>query len=187
MHLTYQLREEDMAAYARHAATVPGKIRALLRRNELLFAVIYATVLTITLLFIVHIRLPITLTIAVITTILFYFVYKPVAVSRYVSRVIKLSSTGNSFQVRNCSLDIAEDGLHTASELGTATIFWSSIQRTEETPDYVFLIVQNVNAVIIPKRAFATSTAFQEFHEMINMYLQQSGSSSLKSSDPSRG
>lgn len=174
MPLTYQLREADMAAYARHMATRPGKIRELLQRNNIIFVGTYIIGVLVAFLFVIQTQLIITLIIALVTAIPFFFFYKAIALSRYVSRVMKLSSSGNSFQVRNCVVEIAEDGLHSSSELGTSTIFWASIQNMEETSEYIYLLLQGVNAVVIPKRAFATDTALQEFRTTVSHYLSLS-------------
>ncbi len=49
----------------------------------------------------------------------------------------------------------------------SSTIAWSSIERGEETRAHFFLFLTRLQAVIVPKRAFADASGMDRFRQMI--------------------
>lgn len=67
-------------------------------------------------------------------------------------------------------VDLLPDGLLHQSEHGEMKINWPSIVNIESNPDYLFIYRTPTNAIIIPKRAFPNSVAYQKFEEELKSY-----------------
>ena len=62
---------------------------------------------------------------------------------------------------RKCS--IAPDGVRLRQEEGSMTLKWTAVLRIAQNDDYVFLYTTSRNALIVPRRPFASDEQFQQF------------------------
>lgn len=58
---------------------------------------------------------------------------------------------------------LSEEGIATIDELSTYTAKWQTVEKIIATDDCIYLYVNAVSAVIVPKRFFANDAAFGDF------------------------
>jgi hypothetical protein len=65
------------------------------------------------------------------------------------------------------------EGLATTSRFGRAVLYWSGIDKVVELETAVALHFSSAQAILIPKRAFASPAHGAEFLQLIEQYRQQ--------------
>jgi hypothetical protein len=53
------------------------------------------------------------------------------------------------------------DGFHTANDVATATVSWTMIERIDETPTHVFVLLAEASGYVIPRGPIPTSDLTQ--------------------------
>jgi hypothetical protein len=67
-------------------------------------------------------------------------------------------------------LVLSPDAVQMSSEFTNATNRWSGISRVEETASHIFIFLTSNTAHIIPRRAFASESAYRQFAETARQY-----------------
>lgn len=60
------------------------------------------------------------------------------------------------------TLGLADDGIHATSSVANTDLPWASIKRVVRTRAHVFLPISRREALIMPRRAFASDAAFED-------------------------
>jgi hypothetical protein len=60
-------------------------------------------------------------------------------------------------------LTITRDSLTTCDELSTSTTHWKAVEKVAATHSHLFIYLDKWMALVVPRHAFATDEAFQEF------------------------
>jgi hypothetical protein len=58
---------------------------------------------------------------------------------------------------------ISPDGIAESGEFGQSSTAWRAVERIARDGDYAFVYINALAAIIIPRRAFPTSTEFEQF------------------------
>jgi hypothetical protein len=67
----------------------------------------------------------------------------------------------------NCTMSINEDGIRESKESGESTRRWSAVESLIITADHLFVYTSGVEAFVVPRRAFGSETAFDQFVQYI--------------------
>jgi hypothetical protein len=86
------------------------------------------------------------------------------------------------------TITLAEDAFRTESEYGTSEARWTLIQKLVRTRGHIIMYVAQASAIVIPRRAFASSAQCNAFYDYcrqrttgVNKSLQPPGASSSAS------
>ena len=83
---------------------------------------------------------------------------------RIAKQVTKLLAEGeNKNALGKHTTSISPQGLTSKGQFSEEKHSWQAIERIAETPDYAFLYVGAVSAIIIPKRTFSAEFGVDEF------------------------
>lgn len=58
---------------------------------------------------------------------------------------------------------ISAEGISDAGEYGQTTSAWRGIERVVKDQDYAFIYINTMAAIVVPRRSFADSVAFDQF------------------------
>jgi hypothetical protein len=83
-----------------------------------------------------------------------------------------LSEGDNSAILGHYSSTLSPEGLFFKMVSGEERLNWSAIKKISQNEDYIFLYIGAMNAVIVPKRAFATPQEQQNFLAIIHTHCQ---------------
>lgn len=78
---------------------------------------------------------------------------------------------GNESMFSNRSLQVSDAGITVQDELSETRYRWKAFCKRMESERYFFLFTNNVQAIIIPKRAFTSSDQLQQFEKMLTQHL----------------
>lgn len=171
MEINYELVEQDFLEFnihhARNSATIKRSI--LLQRclGPVMFLIMpfYATKQT---------GIPLWYWMIIFYTIsIIWFVFYPRyinwQISRGTSKMLREGRNQNIFGNRSIILmpeGIREIGLHMEEKVS-----WSSIERIEETEDYIYIYISSVSAYIIPIKAFKDIEIKEAFKGELDRYM----------------
>ena len=100
-----------------------------------------------------------------------FFVLPPMIWSSTKKRIVRMFQEGqNKGMAAPTTLSIDESGIEANNGLGTSKLLWTAIERLAVTDEYAFLYVSAMNAVVVPKRAFASDAQRQEFVQLVRQY-----------------
>lgn len=68
---------------------------------------------------------------------------------------------------------LSADGVADIGELSQSTTHWKAVERVTATDDCLYIYVNALAAVIVPKRFFPTDTAFEDFVKKAKEYHAQ--------------
>jgi hypothetical protein len=104
-----------------------------------------------------------------------YLIYFPWAYRRKVRKIIAgMASEGhNRGLFSQHRVAISPEGITDASELRQSSTAWRGVERIARNGDYAFVYVSAFSAIIVPRRAFASSTGFEEFVRAASSYHEK--------------
>jgi hypothetical protein len=70
-------------------------------------------------------------------------------------------------------LSIAPDEVREFTSVGDTGRHWSGVEKIHVTDAYAFIYLSAVTAFVVPKRAFATELAFQEFARSAQIWAER--------------
>jgi hypothetical protein len=82
-----------------------------------------------------------------------------------VFRSANTSSEGKALRV-----PLAPEGITVATRLTWTEIDWRLVSRVEATPTHLFLFLEHGTCYLVPRRAFADASVFQEFIRLAKQY-----------------
>ncbi len=86
-----------------------------------------------------------------------------------IKRLRKLLSEGeNKNALGHCTLTLSPEGIHCKRNLSEYKVTWSAIINMIQNDNCFFLYTDSVNAIVIPKDAFASDNARKEFSDYVN-------------------
>lgn len=68
---------------------------------------------------------------------------------------------------------ISPDGITDSGEFGQASTAWRAVERVAQGGDRAFVYTDALTAIIVPRRAFAASTQFEEFVRLATHYHEK--------------
>ncbi len=103
--------------------------------------------------------------------IFFYFALPSMIWSSTKKRIERMFREGqNKGMAKLTTLSIGQDSMEANNGLSTSKLVWSAIEKMSVTDEYIFMYVSAMNAVVVPKRAFATEAQRQEFIQLAQQY-----------------
>ncbi len=87
---------------------------------------------------------------------------------RYANRMI--AADGIFTQPR--SLQIDEDGITIDDRLSTSRYLWDAVRDVEEAKSHVYIHIDNIPALIVPKRAFASEEDCRHFVDQAKVWAR---------------
>ena len=82
------------------------------------------------------------------------------------NRTLKLLNEGsNKGLLGRQRITLQDEGLYCESPSGETKLKWEAIERIVTNEDYMFVYLGSVNAIVIPKRAFASQSDLHAFLE----------------------
>ena len=96
-----------------------------------------------------------------------WFLLMPAFVGRRTIKNVRrmLSEGENRGLLGKCTLSIAVDGLRVVRETGESTFAWCAVDRIVTAERHVYIYVSTVEALVIPKDAFAAPAGCEWFVE----------------------
>jgi hypothetical protein len=68
------------------------------------------------------------------------------------------------------TIELRPDGVAVASPLGASLLAWAAISEVVVRPDYLFLHIDSLSALIVPRRAFADAAEFERFADAARLF-----------------
>jgi hypothetical protein len=103
--------------------------------------------------------------------IFFFFALPSMIWSSTRKRIERMFREGqNKGMTKLTTLSIGQDGMEANNGLSTSKLVWSAIEKMSITDEYIFIYISALNAVVVPKRAFATEGQRQEFIQLAQHY-----------------
>lgn len=100
-----------------------------------------------------------------------FFVYPLLARRSTVGRLRKLLKEGNNETLFGPQrVAISPDGLLASNKTAESKIAWAAVQQVAEGEKHLFVFTSAMNAIVIPKTAFRSDEAKQEFVRLIEAY-----------------
>ena len=62
-----------------------------------------------------------------------------------------------------CTIAVSDEGIKTSTAIVESSFSWKAIRRAEISDEHIFVMVDNVAAIIVPKRSFASDTEREQF------------------------
>jgi hypothetical protein len=112
-----------------------------------------------------------------------YLIYFPWAYRRKVRKIIAgMAGEGhNRALFSHHRVEISPQGIADASDLRQSSTAWRAVERVVKIGDYTFVYVSASSAIIVPRRAFATPTEFEEFVRTTRSYHEKAVAQPLSS------
>lgn len=83
-------------------------------------------------------------------------------------RVIRLIEEGDNLDVFGIhSITLTEEGIEQTDCRGESKSSWGSIKRIDETPEYIYIYISDINAYLVPNRAFGGIMEKEAFMQIL--------------------
>ena len=108
----------------------------------------------------------------------------------YISKIMKNAEKlhnerDGGYEPTECILMFSDSEIEVNSDVGESKIRWDAIEKIIIDGDYIYLYLDAVNAIIIPKRAFSDDAQHKEFIDHIEKVHAGTHLSSLDENTPS--
>ncbi len=170
--LSFQLTQEDLYQFNNYTSwTAPENRKKRLKyylRNSLSGVVL----IIFFLLFTEKINMPKLLLLAGLF-FLILFISIPYWIKRHYRKYVKAFCTNpeNSSFFEPLELTINETGILMKDNSSTSTYLWSAFIRKVETENYLYLYLNSILGVIIPKKSFESQKQKEDFDNLLLMYF----------------
>lgn len=172
MKIDFTLTKEDYIAYNIHHIEHSPSLKKSLNIQRyglalifLIFPFIIASITSISL----------TLWLVVYGTVFVFWIkfYPKYYISSTRKRIIRLIEEGNSANLLgDRSIILTEEGVEEISPQGESRTTWGSIERIDETQEYIYIYTSPVNAYLVPTRAFEGTAQKSEFLMILRNHKQ---------------
>ncbi|HYO62110.1 MAG TPA: YcxB family protein [Pyrinomonadaceae bacterium] len=163
MEVTYKIHPDDYQAYVRHANLNSRTMRSSFRTLRFAPPVLFAA-LALPMMAVMNVGLVFGVVCVVTFAVLWVWNYP-----RHHQKMLDANAKKLLGEGRNAGLfcehrmSIAEEGLSVASEYARAQVSWAMVERVEETKEHIFIYVGSMTAYLIPKWAFDSRRAAEDF------------------------
>jgi len=76
-------------------------------------------------------------------------------------------------------IDITPEAITQKNDAGESKYFWNSLDKLVTSPNYIFLYVSSLNAILFPRNSFKNEGHCTEFVELIEQYYSKATGKSL--------
>ena len=104
-----------------------------------------------------------------------YLLYFPWAYRRKLRKIVAgmVSEGQNRGLFSRRRVTISPEGITESSELGQTSTAWRAVERVAETDNHAYIYTNALAAVIVPRRAFAGPSEFEEFVRTAKAYHEK--------------
>jgi hypothetical protein len=103
--------------------------------------------------------------------LLVYFSYPYFSRKRALNKLIKQSAQVLKGRVSKQTLTVTDAGLVYKTPSGESNFAWNKLESLINRGQYLFFIVHGFGPVIVPKRAFASDTEFQQLMKLVKTHF----------------
>lgn len=173
MKLEYDLSEQDYMAFNMHYIKYSKRIRSSLFVQRYLISLIFLVIPFVTG-GAKYISLGGSLALAVVIYVLWVVFYPKYFNGALKKRVTKILNQGNNKSLLGRrTMSLGEDGISEMGNYGDGKIPWDSIKKVEETNEHIFVYINDVNAYVIPIRAFKNEDDKKKFLDAIGEHCKE--------------
>lgn len=174
MNIEFERTEEDMVEFNLfHIDRSPT-----IRKQLLVTQIIMALLIFVMSLSVVYLRTSYLPTISYVIGVVFSvgaslvypYIYKR-SVTRQARKLFREGS--NKSLLGRHELHLSPDGIHYKTISSESKINWSSIEKVVQNEKYVFMYIGALNAIVVPKTAFASSKEQIKFLDYVNSNVNQ--------------
>lgn len=164
MKINYALVESD---YVHFASEVP--LNDLKKRNKWFRVLLIVLLLVNCIAFVwgwsdlFGVLLPFTICIFVWRFIIWFFFLRP----EKVAACILKNEKQRQLMLGNQSVELLDDTMIFITEAATTQFNWQSISELKETDKYIYLFMNQVSYIIIPKRVFKNELELADFKQIV--------------------
>jgi len=113
---------------------------------------------------------------AVVVSIGWYVAYPSLMHRRIRTLTTRLlRESKNMSLLERRSINIDHDGLHFTAPSSSGHIRWNLIERVDATPQYIYLYLNAMSAIVIPRRSVNSDTEWDTVQQTIKQYEQRGG------------
>jgi hypothetical protein len=104
-----------------------------------------------------------------------YLIYFPWAYRRKLRKIVAgmVSEGQNRGLFSRHRVTISPEGVTDSGEFGQSSTAWRAVERVACNGDYAFVYANALTAIIVPRRAFAAPTEFEEFVRTASDYHEK--------------
>lgn len=167
MKIDFILTKEDYIAYNIHHIEHSPSMRKSLNIQRYGLAMIFL-VFPFIIASLTSIPLPVWLVVYGTVFIVWIKFYPKYFISSTKKRIVRLIEEGNSANLLGeRSILLTEDGVEEISPQGESRTTWGSIEKIDETEDYIYIYTSPINAYLVPTRAFEGTAQKSEFLQLL--------------------
>jgi hypothetical protein len=174
MKIAFDLTKEDLIAFNLHRQQSSSTLR---RQRRLVAGIFVVTGLVIAAFLLRH-PFPSELSVCWMAVAVFLLtpLFLPGSYRRNTIRLVgRLIDEGrNRSLLGRREITMTPVDLCAASELRSTTVRWKAVERIEEDLQYLYIYVSSLEAIIIPRRAFAGDSDFEAFAAGVRKHWQAS-------------
>ena len=171
MTVTFPIGVEDIAATARYIASINPKLKWHFRRLQLLCAIVPNVLLLVLLLMNSENGLQFQhVTLQIGSLILIYAFAKYFFQAQYVRQVVAHTLKQNPNALTEMTCTIQSDGVMCSTPQGSNLLRWVDIKAVEQDMAYIYLVLSEISAVLIPKKTFKDGDEFDAFMGRLRKY-----------------
>jgi hypothetical protein len=74
----------------------------------------------------------------------------------------------NTTMLGRCTISLTPEGIFSKTANSEGKLNWTTVQKTVQNDHYIFMYTGAVNAIVIPKKAFATDKSQEEFLDYVS-------------------
>lgn len=161
--VTFTITENDIAATASQIAKYNPTLRAYFRNVQLLIACFPTGMIALAMLIMMGGVTQATLIMIVFGAIALYMLARIILQSYYARQIVKATLAKNPNALSEMTCAVQPDGFLCKSPGVSSLIPWSKFERFYQDPAYLFLWLGGDNYITIPRKAFKSLTAQQDF------------------------
>jgi hypothetical protein len=121
-----------------------------------------------------HVLTPFAFIVSFLVSAIMFFIFPNIHKTFVVNRIQKMLVEGdNSTVFGHQAITVTPEYILTKTDLTESKLNWSSIVKVIDNDNYVFLYVSATSAIVIPQKAFSTSTTKQQFLDYVRTYMKK--------------
>lgn len=107
----------------------------------------------------------------------FWLVYFPFSYRRKLRKIVMgmIAEGQNRGLFSRHGVDVSDEGVTESTALTETKVKWSAVERCVTQADYLFIYMNAVAAIIVPKRAFANQLEFERFAGAVKEHFSNAG------------
>ena len=168
-NITFERTQEDLIEFNLfHISHSPTIRRQVLLTQIVMGVLIFVGSTSAIFLRLGYLSLSIFIFVAVVS-ILGSFVYPYIYRRSAISQAQKLLKEGSNKSLLGYhEISLSSDGIIAKTLAGESKLNWASVEKVIENDKYIFIYIGAINAVVVPKNAFASNHQQKEFLDFIN-------------------